>query len=178
MKRTTGDIIAFNATATTSADQRSVHNVLLDLPAHLEWAGTRSAQQKFRLLSLTAAATPATVGTEFASTGANMNGTFHDASVVTITEPHIFGFETQSRLDRKHGKQLHMHFVHHYEVRPDAAGSRIVYRCRARIGNYLPYWLKPGMRVLTRSMVNRRMTRQLRQLALLAETRAASPTLK
>jgi len=171
---TNGDLITFGAAATTRAHRQSVLDVLLDLPAHLEWAGTRSPQKKFRLLSLDAQAAPASVGTRFSSTGANMNGTFHDTSVVTVAESYTFEFETKSRLDRKHGAELLVNFVHHYDLEPDGAGSRIVYSCRALSGNYVPYWLKPGMRALTRSMINRSMTRQLRLLAELAEGRRAS----
>jgi hypothetical protein len=170
---TSGDLITFGATATSHADQQSVLDVLLDLPAHLEWAGTRSPQKKFRLLSLDAPAPPASVGTRFTSTGANMNGTFHDTSVVTVAESHSFEFETASRLDRKRGAELLVHFVHRYDLEPDGTGSRIVYSCRAQSGNYVPYWLKPGMRAITRSMINRSMTQQLRLLAELAEDRAS-----
>jgi hypothetical protein len=168
------DVVRFTANATSSADRQSVLDALLDLPAHLEWAGTRSPRKNFRLLSLAAEATPASVGTRFASTGANMNGTFHDTSVVTIAQPYSFGFETDSELDRKHGRTLHMHFVHRYDVEADGSGSCIVYSCRAQNGSYLPYWLKPGMRPLTRLMINRTMTRQLGLLADLAENRTSS----
>jgi hypothetical protein len=173
---TTGDLITFRATATSRADRQTVLDVLRDLPAHLEWGGTRSAQKTFRLLSLDAPSTPATVGTQFSSTGANMNGTFHDTSVVTVAEPYAFEFETASRLDRRHGAELLVRFVHRYDLEADGAGSRIVYSCRAHDGSYVPYWLRPGMRALTRSMVNRSMTRQLRLLAGLADERAATPS--
>jgi hypothetical protein len=169
---TTGDLITFRATATSHANPATVLDVLRDLPAHLEWGGTRSAQKTFRLLSLDAPTTPATVGTRFSSTGANMNGTFHDTSVVTLAEPFVFEFETVSRLDRRHGAEFRVHFVHRYELEPDGAGSRIVYSCRGRDGNYVPYWLRPGLRAMTRSMVNRAMTRQLRLLAQLTDDRA------
>lgn len=173
---TTGDLITFAATVTSRADRQSVLGVLQDLPAHLQWAGTRSPQKTFRLLSLDAPAGPASVGTRFTSTGANMNGTFYDTSVVTVAQPYTFAFETASRLDRRHGAELLVHFAHRYDVEPDGAGSRIVYSCRAHDGNYLPYWLKPGPRAMTRSMINRSMTKQLHLLAQLAEDRAtASP---
>jgi hypothetical protein len=173
---TTDDLITFAATVTCRADRQSVLDVLRDLPAHLEWAGTRSPQKRFRLLSLDAPAAPASVGTAFSSTGANMNGTFHDTSVVTVAQPYSFEFETVSRLDRRHGAELFVHFAHRYALEPDGAGSRIVYSCRAHDSSYLPYWLKPGMRAMTRSMVSRSMTKQLHLLAQLAEGRAtASP---
>ena len=40
--------------------------------------------------------------------------------------------------------------------------------------NYVPYWLKPGIRTLFRPWVNRADRKQLRNLARLAEERAAS----
>lgn len=170
-----GDLVSFAATATTRADPQGVLDVLRDLPAHLEWAGARSPQKTFRLLSLHAPTAPASVGARFTSTGANMNGTFHDSSVVTVAEPDAFGFETDSRLDRKHGAELLVHFVHRYDVEPAGDGSRIVYSARAQHASYVPYWLRPGMRAMTRWMVNRSMTRQLRLLAELAEERATAP---
>jgi len=172
---TTGHLITFGANATTRADRQTVLDALRDLAAPLEWAGTRSPQKTFRLLSLDAPATPASVGTRFSSTGANMNGTFHDTSVVTVADAETFEFHTASRLDRRHGAELLVHFVHRYDVEPDGAGSRIVYSCRAHNGNYVPYWLKPGMRAMTRRMIDRSMTKQLHLLAELAEDRAISP---
>lgn len=172
-----GELVRFGATVTTRADRPSVLDVLRDLPAHLEWAGARSPQKKFRLLSLDAPAAPASVGTRFTSTGATINGTFHDTSEVTVAEPSTFAFETLSRLKRTHGAELRVRFLHRYDVEPDGAGSRIVYSCRAVDGNYVPYWLRPGLRAMTRSMVNRSMAKQLRLLAELAEDRAAAPAI-
>lgn len=174
---TTGDLITFEASATTRADQDTVLAALRDLPAHLEWAGTRSPQKRFRLLSLDAPAAPAVVGTRFSSTGANMNGTFHDTSIVTVAEPYTFEFDTASRLNRKHGAELIVQFIHRYDLEPHGTGTRIVYSCRAHSGNYVPYWLKPGMRAMTRSMIGRSMTKQLRLLAELAEDRAGAPAI-
>jgi len=39
--------------------------------------------------------------------------------------------------------------------------------------NYLPYWLKPGIRILFRPLVNSADRKQLRNLARLAEERSA-----
>lgn len=169
----TGELIRFRATASSAADRQTVFDTIRDLRTHAEWAGTRSQQKAFRLLSLDAPTGLASVGTTFASTGSNMNGTFHDASVVTVSEPHTFAFETMSRLERRHGAELLVHFDHRYDVETQGARTRIRYSCRAHDGNYRPYWLRPGMRTMTRSMINRSMARQLRLLAELAEERAA-----
>jgi len=168
------DLVRFDATATSTADRRSVLDVLLDLPSHAEWAGSRSSQKTFRLLSLEAPHAPASVGTRFSSTGAASNGTFHDSSVVTVAEPYAFEFETSSRLERRHGAELLVQFVHRYDLVDDADGCRIVYFCRAVDASYVPYWLRPGMRAMTRSMIDRSMTKQLRLLAQLAEERVAA----
>jgi hypothetical protein len=100
----------------------------LDLRAHLEWSGERADDDKFKLLSLEAPDGPATVGTTFSSSGTADNGTFHDRSVVTeATRPHRFVIETDSRLERTRGRTWEVHFIHRYDIDPDADGSRIVY---------------------------------------------------
>jgi hypothetical protein len=166
-----GQLMKFEATVPAAAGVGTTFDVLRDLPAHLEWAGKRSTMKHFRLLELDAPAEPATVGTRFTSTGANDNGTFHDEGVVTAAAPGRFAFEVSSRLDRKHGREWRAHFTHDYRIEPDGAGTRIVYACVVHDGNYVPYWLRPGVRQLTRAMVNRMITKQLGNLAALAEER-------
>lgn len=171
----TREHIRFEASVTTSADPQWAYDVLSDLPGHLDWAGRRSTQKKFRLLELDAPDAPATVGTRFTSTGANNNGTFHDSSVVTAaTAPRLFEFETHSRLDRVHGKEWHVTFTHRYEVQPLPAGARISYTGIARNGSYVPWWLKPGVRPLTRAMVRTMIEKQMQNIARLAEERAGA----
>ena len=46
----------------------------------------------------------------------------------------------------------------------------ISYTCEVRPQNYIPYWLTPLMRPMTRKMVPRSMTRHLRNLARMAES--------
>jgi hypothetical protein len=48
-----------------------------------------------------------------------------------------------------------VHFSHRYDVLPDGTGSRIVYTETAERVNDVPYWLKPGIRVIFRPFVNR-----------------------
>ena len=170
----TGVLMEFDASVTSNASPQVVHDVLLDLQSHLEWAGRRAKRKTFRLLELDAPSGRAAVGTRFSSNGANDNGTFHDEGVVTIAEPHALVFEVDSRLDRKHGAEWRAHFVHSYVVEPSASGARITYHCVVRDGNYVPYWLKPGLRRITGKVVTSMITQQMRNLAAIAEEREAA----
>jgi len=67
---------------TSTAPPDAVFDTIVDLRAHLEWSGERAASDTFKLLELDAPDGPALVGTEFSSSGAADNGTFHDRSVV------------------------------------------------------------------------------------------------
>jgi hypothetical protein len=58
-------------------------------------------------------------------------------------------------------------------VYPEDSGSRIVYTETIERVNYLPYWLKPGIRTIFKPWVNRADRKQLRNLAGLAEERSA-----
>lgn len=128
------------------------------------------------MLTLDAPDGPATVGTTFTSTGAAGKDTFHDRSVVTETSrPHRFVIETDARLERRRAKTWLVHFSHRYDVLPDGTGSRIVYTETAERVNYVPYWLKPGIRTIFRPFVNGADRKQLRNLARLAEERSSRP---
>jgi len=152
-----------------------VFDVITDLTAHLEWSGERATDDSFKLLTLEASQATASVGTTFTSTGANFNGTFHDRSVVTESaRPNRFTIETDARLDRKRGKTWEVHFEHRYDVQPDGGGSRIVYTESIQRLNYVPYWLKPGVRSLFRPLVTRADRKQLSNLARLGEERSGS----
>ena len=80
--------------------------------------------------------------------------------------------DTDSTLDRKHGKTWHAHFTHTYEIERTAEGSRIRYTDTISRVNYVPYWLKVGARTLFRPYVGRADRKQLANLARLAEERA------
>ena len=114
------------------------------------------------------------MGTTFTSTGAASKDTFHDRSVVTeASRPHRFVIETDARLKRRRAATWEAHFSHRYDIRPEGGGSRIVYTETIERVNYLPYWLKPGIRILFRPLVNSADRKQLRNLARLAEERSA-----
>jgi hypothetical protein len=158
--------------AMCKAPPQVVYDVIADLRAHLEWSGERASDEKFKLLSLEATPGPATVGTRFTSTGAAGNATFHDQSVITETSrPHRFVIETDSRLDRKRRRPWEARFSHRYDLRPESDGTRIVYTETVERANYVPYWLKPGIRSIFRPIVNRADRKQLQNLARLAEER-------
>jgi hypothetical protein len=158
---------------TSNAPPEAVFDTIVDLRAHLEWSGERAASETFKLLELDGPTGPAFVGTEFTSTGAADNGTFHDRSVVAeASRPTVFVIETDSRLDRKRGATWHVHFTHRYDVASEGDGSRITYTETISRVNYVPYWLKWGVRTIFRPYVNRADRKQLANLARLAEERA------
>ena len=167
----------------TSVEVRSkaapqiVYDTVADLSAHLDWSGERASDDDFKLLALEGPDGAAQVGTAFTSVGANFNGTFHDRSVVTEASPPLrFAIETDSRLDRKRGRQWKVRFRHRYDIRADGEGSRITYTDIADRMNYVPYWLQPWMRPLSRKAIHKADTKQLGNLARLAEERAERPS--
>ena len=162
-------------TSTTSrARPDAVWDVVAHLPSHLVWSGERASDDTFKLLSIDAAEATATVGTEFLSTGANYNGTFHDRSVVTeAIRPTSFVIETDSTLERKHGRTWEAHFVHRYDIAPEGDGSRITYTETIDRVNYVPYWLSRWVRPIFRPLVNSADRKQLENLARLAEERSS-----
>ena len=159
---------------TSTAPPETVFATVVDLRAHLEWSGERAEDATFKLLAIEQTS-PGEVaeGTTFESSGANFNGTFHDRSVVAeLSPPNVVVIETDARLDRDHGTPWEVHFTHRYDIAPDGAGSRITYTETISRLNYVPYWLKAPVRPITRRAINSGDTKQLRNLAALAEERA------
>jgi Polyketide cyclase / dehydrase and lipid transport len=160
-------------TVTSSAPPEAVYDVIADLRNHLVWSGEMAASDGFKMLSIDAPEGPATVGTTFGSSGSAQKDTFHDRSVVTeATRPSRFVIETDATLERKGAPTWEAHFIHAYDIQPDGSGSRIVYTEEIERVNYLPYWLKPGIRIIFKPWVNSADRRQLRNLARLAEERS------
>ena len=150
-----------------------MYDAVADLRTHLIWAGERAASDTFKLLSLDGPGGPAAVGAVFTSTGASDNGTFHDRSVVTVaSRPARFAFETEARLERTHGRTWEVHFFHRYDITLEPGGSRIVYTDTVREANYVPYWLQPWCRPISRRLIRRADTKQMEGLARFAEERA------
>ncbi len=149
-----------------------VYDVVANLQAHLMWSGERAQDPQFKLLTLDAPPGHATVGTRFASTGANFNGTFHDSSIVVdASAPERFVIETDAHLERERGRPWDAHFLHRYDILPEGDGSRIVYTETIDRVNYVPYWLRAWMRPISRLIINRADRRQLANLRRLAEER-------
>ena len=164
-----------SVSVTSTAPPPAVFEVVTDLPAHLEWSGERASDDTFKLLELQAEDRRAQVGTTFNSSGANFNGTFHDRSVVMeVGPPSRLVIETEASLDRKRGATWHVDFRHTYDIRPEGSGSRITYTDTIHRVNYVPYWLKPWLRPVTRVAIRSGDTKQLENLARLAEERSAS----
>lgn len=115
----------------SAAPPEVVYDLIADVRSHLEWAGRRQPKESFRLLFVEAPEGPASVGTEFESTGADPGGGFHDASVVTeATRPSLFEFVTEARQTTKKGAVVEWTNVHRHEVAGTGEGCRISYRLR------------------------------------------------
>jgi hypothetical protein len=166
------EALRFHSTAASSASPQAVYDVLADLRTHLSWGGPGSANDSQCLISVDAPPGLATVGTSFTSTGRAGKDTFHDRSTVTTAVPgQRFGFSTQSRLERRRKAAWQAVFTHDFQLTSTATGSALSYTCAVHPVNYVPYWLQPGLKVLTRAMVTRIMTKNVRSLVRLAESR-------
>lgn len=167
----TSPVVTFRATVRSAAPPEAVYAVLADLPSHLVWTGEQARDRNFRLLSMEAPASQAMVGDQFRSAGTAMLGMrFHDTSLVVAAVPGAsLAFETTSRLERKHRPALHARFRHRYTLSAEGGGTLVGYTCEVSPETYTPWWLLPGPRAMTRVMVPRAITRNMRNLAALAE---------
>lgn len=159
------------------APAEAVYDLLADLPSHLEWGGRRQPKESFRLLSLEAPEGPASVGTEFRSTGADPSGSFADSSVVTeASRPSRFEFVTEARLTTKKGKVVEWTNVHRYDLSPRDSGCRILYMLTIARISQLPgamaMFKVPGLRSFGLKVSASYARRGLRNLARMAEERA------
>jgi hypothetical protein len=159
--------------ATSTASPQTVYDLLADLPSHLEWAGGRQAK-KTRLLTLDAPAGPATVGTEWLSTGSDPMGTFSDRSVVTEATPGgAFEFVTEAQLTTKKGGVSEWTSVERYDLEGTARGCRIVATSRVARISVLPGMVAlfniPLLRELGLKVSAKVSRRTVRNLARVAE---------
>jgi hypothetical protein len=162
--------LTFRVTVPTRATPEEVYDVLAQLPTHMAWCGEQAPRSNFRLLTIDAPSRQAIAGDRFSSTGSNGSSTFSDRSVVVQADPGSrFGFDTEATLTRKHRPTWNAAFRHRYTIAPAADGATIVYVAEVRPENYRPYWLVPGMRQGTRTMVQRMMRGNLENLARMAE---------
>ena len=156
-----------------------VYDLLSDIRTHLEWAGTRQPKEHFRLLSVEAPEGPASVGTEFTSTGADPMGRFDDSSVVTgASRPGLFEFVTEARLSMKKDRLVEWTNIHRYEIAGHDEGCSISYMLRVVRISDLPGEMAmfkiPGLRSLGLRISGSFARRGLRNLARLAEERAGA----
>src|SRR6266536_2758172 len=110
----------------SQAPAEAVYDLLADLGSHLEWAGAKQLETT-RLLTMEAPAGPATVGTEFVTTGSDGKAArFADRSVVTeAIRPAVFEFVTESHRQGKPGSRpWQLTLVHHYEIGSEPIGCR------------------------------------------------------
>jgi hypothetical protein len=167
---------AVGAEATSGASAEQVYEVLADLRSHRIWAGDRQ-KKSGRLLSIEAPEGPASVGTEFTTTGSDPMGRFADRSVVTeATRPREFEFVTESRLETRKGEVAEWTNVHRYELTPTEDGCRVTYRLRVARISALPGMLKllnaPVLGSLARKASAGVGRRGVQNLVALAEERA------
>ena len=168
-------LVRVEETSHASADQ--VFAVLADLTTHTVWAGERQGK-KTRLLTIDAPPGPATVGTEFSSTGSDPMGSFTDRSVVTEAQPgRTFEWVTEARFTTKKGKSSDWTNVERYELEPTEGGCRIVLTGRVTRMSSLPGSLRvfnvPVLRALVLKASTKVTRRSVRNLARYAEERTA-----
>jgi hypothetical protein len=167
-------IVTFHSSVRSPSSPGTVYDLLANPRTHLVWGGQEAPRKNFRLLTMDAPAGPLSVGDSFSSTGENGNGTFRDRSIVVEADRDSrFGFDTESTLVRKHAKTWHVRFAHRYALVSTPDGTEISYTCQVRPQNYVPWWLRPGVRSMTGRMVPRMMQKHLENLANMATTGAA-----
>lgn len=160
-----------------AAPAEAVYDLLADLEQHLEWGG-RSQKKKFRLSSMEAPPGPASVGTEFRTTGIDPGGSFTDTSVVTeAIRPEVLEFVTEARLQPKRGDTLEWTNVHRYEIRRDGQRCEVHYTLRVMRLSRRPWWTKGWARGAAQKISASYARGGFENLLRMAEERAGvSPT--
>ena len=160
----------------TTATPDAVYDVLSDLRTHAVWGGVPPTK-KVGLHQVDAPAGEAMVGTEFASTGQDLGGSFADRSVVTqAARPSVFEFVTEARLTTKRGVGADWTIVHRYGLRASGDGSIITYSARVARISALPGLSRAfNMPVLSRIVIKEStnaIRRGVERLAAYVEQRA------
>ena len=112
----------------SSAPPEAVYDLLANLETHLTWAGTQQTSD-FRLLSLDAPATPATVGTTFSSTGSipmSSQRWVDRSNVTAAARPNTFEFVTTATT-RGGRRSMEATYRHRYEIEAAPGGSKVSY---------------------------------------------------
>jgi len=164
----------------SSAPPEAVYDLLADLETHLTWAGTQQTSD-FRLLSLDAPTTRATVVTTFSSTGSipMSSRRWMDRSSVTAAQrPNTFEFVTTAtaRGDRR---SMEATYRHRYEIEATQGGSKVSYTMtQLAVSNPLLRLGLPVVRELSwRLAIPFMAGRGFRNLVAFAEQRARSGSL-
>jgi len=157
------------------APAEAVYDLLSDLQSHLEWAGRRQLVTT-RLLTLEAPPGPASVGTEFFTTGSDGKvARWSDRSVVTeALRPEVFEFVTEGRRDGKPGSQPWLSTaVHRYLIASESGGCRVTYTEElTRLAGAPKIFSAPGISRLVFRISAKYMRRGFDGLLALAEERS------
>ena len=169
--------LVVKVTEPSTASASAVYDLLADIRSHLEWGGRMQQKKTYRLLTIDAPDGPASVGTEFRSTGADAMGTFDDDSVVTeASRPEVFEFVTEARLStKKKGAVVEWTSVHRYELESGDRGCLVSYTIRttriSELAGALRMFNVLGLRSLLLTLGRSNVRRGVRNLARLAEQR-------
>jgi hypothetical protein len=163
-----------------SAPPEVVYDLLADLGTHLTWAGSQQTRD-FRLVSLDAPASAASVGTAFTSTGTipMSSRRWSDRSTVTAAErARTFEFVTTATA-RGARSSMEATYRHRYEIEPTEGGSKVSYSMtQLAMSNPMLRLGLPVVRELSwRLAIPFMAGRGFRNLVALAEQRARSGSL-
>jgi Polyketide cyclase / dehydrase and lipid transport len=112
------------------APAEQVYDLLSNLSRHLEWGGERQGETT-RLLTMESPPGPATVGTEFRTTGSDGKvARWHDRSVVTeASRPSVVEFVTEGiRYGKPGSTPMEATTIHRYEIVATAEGCLVAYQ--------------------------------------------------
>ena len=162
----------------SAASPETVYDLLADLRTHATWGGERQ-KKNTRIVSIVAPEGPASVGTEFDTTGADPMGAFRDRSVVTeASRPSVFEFVTEAGLETKKGKRSGWTVIHRYELSAEGDGCHIAYSLRiTRVSDLvgmLGLFNVPILSGLAMKASEGVARRGVRNLAQMAEERASA----
>ncbi|MEX1047616.1 MAG: SRPBCC family protein [Actinomycetota bacterium] len=164
------------ASVTSGASSERVYDTLADLSTHTAWGGTMHKKKNFGLRSLDGPAGPATVGTEFKSTGIDPMGSFSDGSVVTeASRPSVFEWVTEGRLSpKKKGKPVNETTItHRFEISRQGGGCTVAYKGHVSRWTNAPSMLTaPVIGKIAAMMAASYAKKMLRNLATVAEGRS------
>ncbi len=161
------------ASVGTTSQPALIYAALADLSSHTVWGGSMHTKKNFGLRTLDAPKGPASVGTEFRSTGVDPMGSFSDRSVVTeATSPSVLEFVTEGHLEpTKQGKPASdTRITHRYEIAGDDSGSTVTYRAHLTRWTNAPSVLHlRALQPVARVVMNGYAKRMLRNLIAYAK---------